>query len=308
MTQSAVNNHRKYTRKPLPSLYDQEVYEQWINQPFTTSIQWFHQVLVSEALKIHQLSPEVLTTLLNRYYAITDIQSTDSQHVDPLQRSQIPCFASQATKMSADDYHHQIYTHQTIHLKPNSNHDLLNAFMWLSLPLTRTINFKQMIQARESRSKIEPNKRSFLEDRITLFDESGIAIFSDQEDLLALIEQRDWTNLFWNRRESVLKHLEIWIVGHGLYEQLLRPFVGLVGYGRLYKLESFEMKLQGEDKQRLIDRIIAEDIFTLTQEGSFPLSAIPILGFPRWYQANNDRVFYNDSKYFRGPYPNRPVK
>ena len=180
--------------------------------------------------------------------------------------------------------------------------------MWLSLPLTRIVNFKQMIQARESRSKTEPNKRSFLEDRITLFDESGIAIFSDQEDLLTLIEQRDWTNLFWTRRESVLKHLEIWIVGHGLYEQLLQPFVGLVGYGRLYKLESCEMKLQGENKQRLIDQIIAQDIFKLTQKGSFPLSAIPILGFPRWFQANNDRAFYNDSKYFRGPYPDRSVK
>ena len=159
-----------------------------------------------------------------------------------------------------------------------------------------------MTVARDLRVLTSPDKRSRLEDRLTLFDESGVVVISDRADLLELIRERSWIELFWNRRAEVLEHLEIWVTGHGLYEQLLTPFVGLVGYGRLYLLNSEEFGTHGVQKQRLIDLKISRDLERCSLDAPRALHAIPILGYPRWYEANQERSFYENAKYFRGPY------
>ena len=127
-------------------------------------------------------------------------------------------------------------------------------------------------------------------------------ILSDREELLELIRQRDWITLFWLKRAEVLDHLEIWVTGHGLLEQLITPFVGLVGYGRLYHLSADEWGLSGSERQRLVDRKISQDLDQTCRRAILTLHAIPILGYPLWCEANDARTFYDNTKYFRGPY------
>ena len=265
-------------------------------QPFTYSLRWIQDELSKRNLTIDQLTPEKLTLLFDE----SDLHSLSGSRTDKSQRI---TFLAQSGKMSAARYHLEVIEHQRVYIKNGSNHDLLNALMWLSLPLTRAVTFRQLMWAQSLRAPDTPHKRTHLEDRLTLFDESGVVIFSDRDDLLELIRKREWTTLFWTRRNETREHLKIWVTGHGLYEQLITPFVGLVGYGRLYHLSSSHFQMVGAEKLYLMDQLISRDLEGLSQHATLHLHAIPILGYPAWYQANSERSFYDQPRYFRGPYP-----
>ena len=287
MNGDSSKKHRSRDRAIAPSLYDHAVFTRWLTEPFTLSLRWAHQVISRRHSSIAQLTPAALTELFQA-----------NQH------AHLPCvqFSPQIEKMSAERYHREVCDHSRVYLKNGSNHDLLNALMWISLPLTRALTFRQMSWAKTLRDPHIPQKRSRLEDRLTLFDESGVVILSDREELLQLVRQRDWITLFWHKRDEVLAHLEIWVTGHGLLEQLITPFVGLVGYGRLYRLSADEWSLSGGERQRLVDRKITEDLDQTFRRAVLELHAIPILGYPLWCEANNTRTFYDNARYFRGPY------
>jgi hypothetical protein len=130
--------------------------------------------------------------------------------------------------------------------------------------------------------------------------------------LIALVKARAWKKLFYLNAQSCQKHLKLWIVGHGLYEQLLNPFIGLVAYGRCYYIDpsvfqgSLESQESLESQALIFDQIIAQDLKTQVGKQELDLSAIPILGYPGWWPNQNEE-FYDNSRYFRGPYPTSAI-
>ena len=294
---------KKWSKPPfmsLPSLL------QWSTAPFAESLQtviFDMQHLISTALKSKELDPlQDLALLFNtlKKYDCTRTYNEESGNQISLERNL--CFINQAQTMGANQYIDSIILSKQVPLKPQSNHDLFNALMWMSLPQTRFNCAQAMYQAsRVSHTQSKAN-RSSLEDRFTLFDESGIALFSDDLEMIKLIENRAWKDLFYKQAERCQTHLKLWIVGHGLYEQLLNPYVGLVAYGRCYHVDSKVFKYSSKKQRHLFDQIIAQDLERQLGQQTLELSAIPILGYPTWWpQQTSD--FYNNSRYFRGPYP-----
>ena len=289
-------SRRKRRQQARPSLYEKSVLDNWLTLPFTQSIKEVVTALKRQAIEVPNISPSILNFFAQTYC------STDQELGHKL------LFKLQHQQLGADEYLECITTEKRIPLKPLINHDLLNAFMWLSLPKTRYICAQEMVKAQSLRLKEQPKRRSKLEDRLTLFDESGIAIFSCNPQLLQLIRDRQWKTLFWEERNKVHQELDMWIVGHGLYEQLIQPFVGLVAYGRLYELttptyQKLQKSKNKHKKQLYYDSLIAEDLRYSGLIQQLPLHAVPLLGYPSWYPQTSSESFYHNTRYFRGPYP-----
>lgn len=276
------------------NIFDQQSLNTWIQNPFTLSLQGIGRLITHDTHGRQRSNLDLNPTLFN---ALAE-QSVNQTHSAQWHLH----FNTQIERMGMDQYIGDILTNEMIPLKPQSNHDILNALMWLSLPKTRWICTRSMKQAAQLRSVDHPKQRCKIEDRFTLFDESGVAIVSDQLDLLKLVEARAWKSLFCKERSRCRTHLKIWIVGHGLYEQLINPFIGLVGYGRLYHVPSELMAAEITEQTRALDDLISEDLLTQSIAQELPLSAIPILGYPGWWPSQESH-FYDQVKYFRGPYP-----
>ena len=293
----------KKKRNKVPFLSVSEFF-QWSEQSFTLSLiliisrlrEYCAEYCASQDIENGSSSSNVFLDLARLFNGLQKQSQEQSQ-----EQSQVH-FVHQAQTLGVDQYIDVIVKHKQIPLKPNSNHDLMNAFMWLSLPKTRSACAQAMLQARQYRDISNLKQRCKLEDRFTLFDESGVAIFSDDFELITLVKARAWKELFYIHAQSCQKHLKLWIVGHGLYEQLLNPFVGLVAYGRCYHVEPSVFQEPLESQVLLFDQMIAQDLKTQLGKQELELSAIPILGYPGWWPDQSE-MFYENSRYFRGPYP-----
>lgn len=229
-------------------------------------------------------------------------------HADLEDRSPFK-FEVQTRKMRAIDYHLQVAQTLKIPLKVNTDHDLLNALMWCTFPASRQRSLYAIHHAYTHRDSHTPQKRTRLEDDLTLFDESGVLLISDQEDLFRFIQNRDWISFFLDSRSLLKKHFQCLLFGHGLAEQLIHPFLGLVGYGILIKVPSSYFQLSLNEQLRYLDPLITQRIYGwshssfLSAQKRIPLHAFPCLGLPNWWKEEQNLEFYQKhSRYFRGPY------
>jgi putative transmembrane protein len=164
--------------------------------------------------------------------------------------------------------------------------------------------------------------RGALRDALTLLDENGALWPAADPAWVALLEARQWTALFVDRREALLgglgpeedvvqvgclrppgaflgSHAPV-IVGHGLLEKLHQPYKSMTA-----KL------LPCADPRGSLDWGTARRLWTLAREGELRpalLQPLPIQGWPGWDPANADPAFYRDEKVFRGPRPACDVK
>jgi hypothetical protein len=177
-------------------------------------------------------------------------------------------------------------------------HDLFNTLVWVTFPRT-----KAAINARHYRAQQMSAVRSMRgaeRDALTLFDECGVVVASTDASLLALLQGFAWKELFWHRRQDMLAHMRVYIFGHGLYEQALRPFIGMTGKAILLHVEQscldqpLDLQLVSLDVQ--LARIIATpEKFKHPRE----LSPLPVLGVPGWTADNAKESFYDNTEYFR---------
>ena len=206
-------------------------------------------------------------------------------------------FIQQKGKMKAMSYyHHSIYKRE-IPLKVDRNHDFLNALMWLTFPKTRWEILQQQAQLVSHRAQQQIKHRGTREDLLTLFDESGAIVVTDDLLCYQLIQQRDWMELFWRQRARCHQHVKLYIVGHGLYEQLLKPFIGLVTYAKVYYVAPITHSWSIARMMKYLDQKMCGEI---KSHAPLTLSAFPFLGLP--YYWPQDEEFYQNTRYFRGPY------
>ena len=116
-------------------------------------------------------------------------------------------------------------------------HDLLNALVWLAFPKTKAAINARHFQALTEGNNAANNRRGAVRDMNTLFDESGVIVVCSNEELLVLLRDFSWKELFWQRREQVKTEMGFYLFGHGLYEKALQPYVGLTGQGLLLAVE-----------------------------------------------------------------------
>lgn len=207
-------------------------------------------------------------------------------------------FTAQNIDPSAYGYEAQIYSTGAVPTRPNNVHDLFNALVWMSFPLSKAAINARHIAARQHHT--DGKNRGPVQDALTLFDESGVIVLSDRPELLALIESFAWKELFWRRRESVARHMRFFLFGHGLMEQMLTPYIGLTGKALLMNVES--AWLQGS-VNALLQHIDARSRTQIAAPACFvrgrDLLPLPLLGIPGWSPDNENENFYDNVGYFR---------
>src|SRR5258706_122651 len=115
-----------------------------------------------------------------------------------------------------------------VETRPENWHDLFNALAWITYPRAKAKINEQHAAILEERGDAEAKHRGSERDALTLFDEGGVAVVSNDPQLFALIVDFQWKELFWNRRAALERDMRCLAFGHALFEKALEPHLGLV--------------------------------------------------------------------------------
>ncbi|HEX9179970.1 MAG TPA: DUF3025 domain-containing protein, partial [Burkholderiales bacterium] len=177
-------------------------------------------------------------------------------------------------------------------------HDLFNALVWLTFPSAKAALNARHCAARAARQP--GGRRGPVEDALTGFDESGVAVVCADDGLEALLRGFRWRKLFWERRQAVRAGMKFLPFGHGLCEAAMRPFIGLTGKGVILRVGKEWFGAPPGEQLREIDRALAATVADPRQMGrGRELAPVPLLGVPGWWPANEKASFYDDTAYFR---------
>lgn len=195
----------------------------------------------------------------------------------------------------AADYEQRIHDSGVVPLREANWHDLFNALVWLTFPLTKAALNRAHVEAlREQPGTLRGRRR----DALTLFDESGVVVLSNSRAVLEGIRGFDWKRVLWDERVALLATTKIMIFGHALYEKALSPYVGMTGHALLLQLPVDTITLESSASSAQADALAASALRASVMQPR-DLSPLPVLGVPGWWEANGDASFYNNASYFR---------
>jgi hypothetical protein len=172
-------------------------------------------------------------------------------------------------------------------------HDFFNGLCWQRFPLAkRRLN---LLQAAEIESQGIRATRGPVRDALTLFDEN-VVLMHAPDDVWAALQARDWLKLFVELREQ-WQQVHLVLFGHALLEKLVTPYKSITGH--VYRVDSH---VNPHDEAAL-DAWLVQDLQP-AKLATKPYEPLPVLGVPGWWEANAERVFYEDVNVFR---PKREV-
>lgn len=180
--------------------------------------------------------------------------------------------------------------------RPYSWHDFFNNLSWLTWPRMKSAIVKRSCQESD---KDEIKTRTSLQNTLAHFDECGVVICSNNLEIFEMIRLFEWKKLFCDTQNLISDCIPI-IVGHGLLEKALNPYIGLTAKAIFLHVDKDFLDLDSQSQNKIIDKEIAEYILS----ADFPhsprsLQPFPLLGWPGWHQDNNDESFYENTNYFR---------
>lgn len=170
-------------------------------------------------------------------------------------------------------------------------HDLFNALQWIAFPQLKSAINAQHARLLAAGGAAEASARSAPRDVLTMSDESGVIVASADGSLLELIRNFQWRELFVTRREQVIANMRFVLVGHGLMEKSLSPFIGITAKAMLLHVDASSATLDRAAADWLMDDAHLAD--------SRQLAPLPLLGIPGWDSRNACAAFYDDTNYFR---------
>ena len=172
-------------------------------------------------------------------------------------------------------------------------HDFFNGLCWHRFPLAkRRLN---QLQAAEIETQGIRATRGPVRDALTLFDEN-VVLMHAPDDVWVALQARDWLKLFVELREQ-WQQVHLVLFGHALLEKLVTPYKSITGH--VYRVDSH---VNPHDEAAL-DAWLVQDLQP-AKLATKPYEPLPVLGVPGWWEANAERVFYEDVNVFR---PKREV-
>ena len=259
-----------------------------------------------EPLRLHGAA---LRTM--RWPSLDDLQrALAAREPTVIARSGVPVtFVPQGRRSGVleEQYEPRIYLKGEVQVRERNWHDLLNALVWLTFPRAKAeLNGRQYDALREQRAKRAPN-RGPTQDAMTLFDEGGVIVLARDRELLRVLENFAWKDLFWTKRSRVMAHMRFYLFGHALYEKALNPFTGITGRGLLFETDTgFFNAPSGVQLSRLDDMVAGRLADPGTVASTRDLAPVPILGVPGWCAGNVHESYYDDHDYFRPGRAPRP--
>jgi hypothetical protein len=199
-----------------------------------------------------------------------------------------------------DRYEARTYLRGELQVRTSNWHDYFNVLVWLAFPRSKAaLNARHFAALQEQHAAGAPN-RGPAQDALTLFDEGGVVVASSDGELLDLLREWQWNELFWANRERLRTRARFELFGHALYEKALQPFVGITGRGILLSVEPGWLAKPPPERLAELDaqlaaHLAAPDHMRATRE----LAVVPILGVPGWSADNERESYYDNTDYFR---------
>ena len=191
---------------------------------------------------------------------------------------------------SAGGYEVFIEQEQAIPTRPNNWHDYFNALSWQLFPRTKMALHRSQCAHPDHTSH---NKRSPQQNGVTLFDENGVIICTTLPWVETSLRQHNWQDLFIIKRQELISHSRLFVLGHALWEKARNPHIGLTAKWQLLKMSDEE--LNHKDCLTRCDERIAQSMPITPKQ----LGNLPLLGWPGTCAANEDPHFYDNTDYFR---------
>lgn len=196
------------------------------------------------------------------------------------------------------NYEVKIFLSGAIETRVTVKHDLLNAWVWLTFPQAKAAVNAGHYHALQARSP--QAHRSGIEDALTLLDENGAVVVCSDPELVALLKNAQWKNVFWQQRVNTLSRMRIFLFGHGLLEKALHPYVGMCAHSVIFLVQTEFFSLDLTDQLKSVDQLLAYYLAKLGPDfNTRALTAVPLLGFPGYFADNTAESFYDNLDYFR---------
>lgn len=199
-----------------------------------------------------------------------------------------------------EGYEAHIHDTGAVPTRSNDWHDFFNALSWCVWPRTKAALNAAHVREVAARRSAGIAGRGALRDALTQFDECGLLVISCDPDILALLAAHAWQEVFWRQRARLAGNTAFLVFGHGSWEQLRSPFVGLCAktLQRSVAPEWFDLPQparQAEADAWLAGRIASGDLLTRPRA----LRPLPLLGIPGVTPDNETADYYLDTRQFR---------
>lgn len=179
-------------------------------------------------------------------------------------------------------------------------HDFFNALSWCVWPRSKAALNAAHVREIAARSAAGLAGRGPLRDALTQFDECGLLVVSCDPDIPALLAAHEWLEVFWQRRTQLATNTAFLMFGHGSWEQLRTPFVGLCArtLHRVVAPAWFDLPPQARQTEAdawLAGRIAAGEVLRHPRS----LRPLPLLGIPGVTPDSETPHYYRDTRQFR---------
>jgi len=198
-------------------------------------------------------------------------------------------------------YAPRIYLHGEIQTRTKNWHDFFQLLTWFIFPKTKAvINAIHIPRAKQRIENGDVGRRTPIENMLSLFDEGGVVITSCEPELLQLVRDFKWKELFWQNRDELAGKFECTTFGHAMFEKALAPYLGMTANAILLDVNESYFAMPMNERLAYIDEQLAA-IFSSGEQYRQPhdLNPFPILGMPGWHLNNDVEAYYDNSHYFR---------
>ncbi len=200
--------------------------------------------------------------------------------------------------VAARSYEERAFLSGEVATRPGNRHDLFNALVWLSFPLTKAALNRRHVSALQSARNTASAGRGPLRDAFTQFDECGVIVAGSCPDLWAALCAHSWREAFVERRDELQRTTRFLVFGHASHDALASPFVGLCGKALFLDVDAAWLELTEAAALLEIDARLAAR-FAVRNFSPRDLQPLPLLGIPGATIDNESPDYYEDRRQFR---------
>ncbi|MCC4116150.1 DUF3025 domain-containing protein [Aromatoleum toluclasticum] len=197
-------------------------------------------------------------------------------------------------------YEDHIFATGAVPTRENDWHDFFNALAWCVWPRTKAACNILHRRERDARAATGLPGRGPRRDALTQFDECGIVVVSSDPAIPALLAGHEWEEALWTRRARLLQTTRFLVFGHGTWEQLREPFVGLCAKALYRVVDAGWLARPAAERQAETDAWLAAQLLDAgLLRTPRELAPLPLLGIPGVTRENESAAYYRDTRQFR---------